>query len=488
MAQNYIYNFFDKNTTSYQQNLILDNGVNYDDNYDYFYNYNKNEDCNENYSDKYNNFYNYNKDCDENLGSFYNNQDSDDNYNNSYNYRDNKDYNKDCNENYNEDYNNLCNYNNKSYSYNGDYNRDYNGNYDETYDENYNVLYNKDKNYKNNQDFNENYDDNCDDNCYENYKNNKENYTLVSLPYEILSLIYDEHLSIGELLKLRYMDRELSEAINTEEFWKIMLERDFPNTIGVDDQIDVGEISKENVSLIRYIDEILNMSSRSKYIFKYLLYKRIEKVLDRDQENTFTLNVYRAIELNNGIDRRLIKQKKHKIWNKEINIFDILPYITANELSYNFTENFVNIAYNTFWNIAENKDTQKLLLSLNNEILTGVGLIGLQIYVYIWDFVSESEINYSLSNPDFFSNIIKLGKQKFETISNSFTGIEHDIFKILSILQSENLDCTREGSDFYKILLNTLRLKNIKPLDFHDKSLLYYLNIVSNKRFDNYFS
>ena len=302
-----------------------------------------------------------------------------------------------------------------------------------------------------------------------------------------MSLIYDEHLSIKELLKLRFIDKELSDAINTEEFWRIMLKRDFPNTIGVGEEIDVEEIDKENKTLIRYIDGIINMNDREKYIYKYELYKKIEKVLYRDEKNTFTMNVYRAIELNNGIDRRLIKNSRHRKWCKEINIFDILPYITGNELSYDFTKDMVIMAYNTFWDVAKNNDTEKLLLSINNEMLTGVGLIGLQIYVYIWDFVSESDINYSIPNRDFFSNIIKLGRQKFETISDSFTGTEHDMSKISIILESENLDSIQEGSDFYKILLNTLRLKNIKPSDFHDKILLYELNIVSNKRFDNYF-
>src|SRR3989338_1103255 len=242
------------------------------------------------------------------------------------------------------------------------------------YSENYNEN-NENQEYSENE-YSENEDNN--ENC-----NNRENYTLISLPYEILSLIYDEHLSIKELLKLRFIDKELSDAINTEEFWRIMLKRDFPNTIGVGEEIDVEEIDKENKTLIRYIDGIINMNDREKYIYKYELYKKIEKVLYRDEKNTFTMNVYRAIELNNGIDRRLIKNSRHRKWCKEINIFDILPYITGNELSYDFTKDMVIMAYNTFWDVAKNNDTEKLLLSINNEMLTGVGLIGLQIYVYI---------------------------------------------------------------------------------------------------------
>jgi len=209
--------------------------------------------------------------------------------------------------------------------------------------------------------------------------------------------------------------------------------------------------------------------------------------LDRDEKNTFTMNVYRDIELNDRIDRRLTNKSKHKKWSKEINIFDILPYVTDNELSYDFTQNLVNMVYNIFWEVVENNDTEGLLLLLDNETLMGVGLIALQIYVYIWDFVSESEINYNVPNRDFFSNIVKLGRKNFERISDSFTGTEHDVLKITAILQSENLDSIRQGSDFYEILLNTLRLKNIKPTDFHDKTFLYNLNIVSNSRFDKYF-
>jgi len=199
------------------------------------------------------------------------------------------------------------------------------------------------------------------------------------------------------------------------------------------------------------------------------------------------MNVYRDIELNDRIDRRLTNKSKHKKWSKEINIFDILPYVTDNELSYDFTQNLVNMVYNIFWEVVENNDTEGLLLLLDNETLMGVGLIALQIYVYIWDFVSESEINYNVPNRDFFSNIVKLGRKNFERISDSFTGTEHDVLKITAILQSENLDSIRQGSDFYEILLNTLRLKNIKPTDFHDKTFLYNLNIVSNSRFDKYF-
>lgn len=209
--------------------------------------------------------------------------------------------------------------------------------------------------------------------------------------------------------------------------------------------------------------------------------------MDRDEKNTFTMNVYRDIELNDRIDRRLTNKSKHKKWSKEINIFDILPYVTDNELSYDFTQNLVNMVYNIFWEVVENNDTEGLLLLLDNETLMGVGLIALQIYVYIWDFVSESEINYNVPNRDFFSNIVKLGRKNFERISDSFTGTEHDVLKITAILQSENLDSIRQGSDFYEILLNTLRLKNIKPTDFHDKTFLYNLNIVSNSRFDKYF-